>query len=62
MLVKNMRKLFKHFNYSVLIISFLTNLTAGKLDLLEKFVWFTICLIMDQVLDVFFKLFLNNFS
>ena len=53
MLVEKSYKLFKDFNESVLTISFLTDITAGKLDLSEKFVRSTISLIMDQVLHVF---------
>ena len=53
MLIKNSHKLSEQLNESVLTISLLTDFTADKLDLLEKYVWSTILLIMDQVLNVF---------
>ena len=59
---KNSRKHFKDFNESVLINTFPIDITAGKLNLLEKVLWFTISLNTDQVLDVFLQLLFNNFS
>ena len=49
MQVKKLYKLFKNYSKSILIILFLTDITAGKFDLMEKFVRSTISLIMDQM-------------
>ena len=53
MFVKNLHRLPKNLNEFILTILFLTDITVGKLDLLEKFVWTTISLIILQVWDVF---------